>query len=88
MTPVNTRSLLQKQPNSRQIEKTLALPPLSPVKNEPHLMTDLPNSRSFHRNTQALWAHSCYFRRVITRALRGKTSSADQAVLAEPSTIQ
>lgn len=62
---------LQKQSNFIQIEKTFA-PPLSRVKNEPHLMADLPNNGSFHRNIPALSAHSCCLLRIITCVLKGK----------------
>lgn len=62
---------LRKQPSFIQIEKTFA-PPLSQVKNEPHLMADLPNNCSIHRNIPALSAHSCCLLRIITCVLKGK----------------
>lgn len=64
-------TFLPLQNNSRRIYKTSA-PHLSLVKNESHLMTDLPRSSSSSRKASDLLAPSCCCVRIIIKVHRGK----------------
>lgn len=50
---------------------------LSLVKNESHLMTDLPSKGSFSRKALDLLVPSCCFVRIIIKVHRGKLVTAE-----------